>query len=297
MDHRGPHKLNACMLPGIVRDPGNATPRIDAARGLNLDGNDGSGKLPAGTCAHKNYVSDDGRTGIDNQLFTVQGCMPGEQGHKGFLYQYLNEQRRNGSVSILVEVSGIDNEKNDDSVEVTVFYSLDHMAKDAPGKQILPDYTFRLTDKPQYTQYFTRLHGKIVNGVIVTDPVKKLQMNLGLDGELTFYDGRMRLQIMPDGTLKGVAGGYEDWRRIMTMKSNSVAENQFNFECPSLYNALKRNADGMKNPVTGECDGISAAYDIEGVPAFIAPAQPKVAEKPTGRRQVAQVGENGQKAP
>ena len=42
-----------------------------------------------------------------------------------------------------------------------------------------------------------------------------------------------------------------------------------------MYNALKRAADGMQDPVTGECNGISSAYDIEGVPAFIPAAQYK----------------------
>src|SRR5262245_18474918 len=45
----------------------------------------------------------------------------------------------------------------------------------------------------------------------------------------------------------------------------------------------------MKDPVTGECNGISAAYDIEGVPAFIVPVQsqrsPAGAPKTTARAQ------------
>jgi hypothetical protein len=42
-----------------------------------------------------------------------------------------------------------------------------------------------------------------------------------------------------------------------------------------MYNAFKRAADGLKDPVTGECNGVSSAYDIEGIPAFIPPAQQK----------------------
>ena len=273
MDHRGPHKLNACLLPGILKDPGLIYPQTNVARGLNLDGDDGAGSPPPGIRKHRNYVSEDGRTGIDNQLFTIEGCMPGYQGHKGFLMQYSNEQRRNGLLSVLVQISGIDNEQNDNSVDVTLLYSKDPMVKSASGTQILPDATFRLTDNPEFTHYFTRLHGRIVNGVILTDPVKLLQMHLGIDPELNLYDARMRLQIMPDGTLKGVLGGYQDWRKIMMVNANSTAESYYGFQCPAMYNAFKRLADGLRDPVTGEYNGVSSAYDVEGVPAFIPPAQ------------------------
>src|SRR4029453_2261945 len=140
MSRRGPNRLNACLLPGIVPDPGHVSPQTKVALGFNLDGDDGTGRPPAGTCGHKNYVSQDGRTGIDNQLFTVQGCMPGYMGRKGFLLQYANEQMRNGLISILIQVRGIDNQKNDDHVEVLLLYSHDPMAKSADGKQILHDY-------------------------------------------------------------------------------------------------------------------------------------------------------------
>lgn len=273
MDLRGPHKLSATLLPGIVPDPGLVVPQTNLARGLDLDGDDGTGKPPAGIRKHKNYVSEDGRKGIDNQLFTVQGCIKGYMGHKGFLMQYSNEQRRNGLVSMIVQISGIDNDKNDDSVDVAMLYSRDPMAKSADGSRILPDYTFRLTDDVAFTHYFARLHGRIVNGVIVTDPVEQLQFQPGIDALITFYHAAVRLQIEPDGTLKGIVGGYQDWRRLMMINAGSTQELNFGLNAPAMYDALKRYADGLKDPVTGEYLGISSAYDIEGVPAFIPPRQ------------------------
>jgi hypothetical protein len=269
MAHRGPLSLNVGLLPGIVRDPGHVIPQTTIARGLDLDGDDGRGKPPAGVCRHKNYLAEDGRTGIDNQLYTVQGCMPGLQGHKGFLMQYRNEQRRNGLLSIVVVISGIDDDRNDASVDVTIAYSRDPMAKNADGKVILPDYTYRLTDRAEYAHYFTRLLGRIDNGAIVTDRVPQLQMHPGLDPEVTLYDGGLRLVIQPDGSLKGIAAGYEDWRRHMMINANSRSESLYGFQAPGLYNAFKRYADGLKDPETGECHGISAAYDIEGSAAFV----------------------------
>ena len=283
MAHRGPLGLNAGLLPGIVRDPGHVVPQISIARGMDLDGDDGSGRPPAGICRHRNYLSDDGRKGIDNQLFTVQGCVPGYMGHKGFLMQYRNEQRRNGLLSIMVIISGIDNDRDDDSVDVTLAYSRDPMAKSSNGALILHDYTYRLASQPEYTHYFMRLHGRMENGVVTTDPVDRLQIHGGIDALVTLYQGRLRLRIMPDGSLKGIAAGYEDWRRLMMLNTNSRAESLYGYQSPGMYQALKRSADGLKDPETGECRGISAAYDLEGSPAFIPPEDIQKYFTPSGQ--------------
>jgi hypothetical protein len=283
MGYRGPHKLSATMLPGIVPDPGQVEPQLNVARGINLDGDDGKGQPPAGICKHKNYDSEDGRTGIDNQLYTVQGCVGGFQGHKGFVLQFANNQMHDGQMSILIEISGIDDERNDDSVYVTLAYSLDPMTKSASGMQILPDYTFRVTDDPEYAHYFTRVRGRIVNGVLTTEKMKHFWLNLGNVGtprELKLADAQMRLVLQADGTIKGVIGGYQDWRKISSTYISSTSELYHGFQQPAMYNALKRAADGMKDPITGECNGISSAYDIEGVPAFV-DSQPRKSKELT----------------
>lgn len=276
MERRGPERLNATLLPGIVRDPGLITPSIKLARGLDLDGHSGKGRPAAGTCKHENLGSPDGRSGIDNQLFRVFGCVKGHMGHLGFHPQYANEQRRNGMLSVLVRIDGIDDFEQDDEVYVSILYSLDKMTKNADGKLILADYTYRLTDNPEYSFYSFRFPGRIEDGTIVTDRVESMQVNLALDSELTLHDAGMRLQIMEDGSLKGVLGGYQDWRKILMVNGSSTQEVNYGLEVPGIYNALRRYADGMKDPVTGQCNGISSAYDIEGVPAFIPPAQSRL---------------------
>jgi hypothetical protein len=273
---RGPDKLSVCGLPGIVPDPGHVSPQTTIAHGFNLDGDDGTGAPPPTTRKHKNYMSEDGRTGIDNQLFSVDGCIKGFK-RNGLLTMTRNEARRNGLVSMLVEISGIDNEQNDKSVDVTVLYSKDAMAKNAAGNHILPYYTFRVSDDPELTELFARFHGRIVNGVITTDPIKEMTINDGREPRFTLYAPRMRLEIKPDGTLKGVVGGYQDWRVLMNFWASysSGFEAYMGYQCPGAYNAFKRAADGLRDPVTGEFNGISSAYDMEGVPAFIPPEQHK----------------------
>ena len=83
----------------------------------------------------------------------------------------------------------------------------------------------------------------------------------------------MRLELTADGGFKATLGGYRDWREYVAAAffRSSDYENTIGFDTPGMYNAVRRAADGLKDPETGEFDGISAAYEIEGVPAFIPP--------------------------
>jgi hypothetical protein len=85
----------------------------------------------------------------------------------------------------------------------------------------------------------------------------------------------MRFELLADGSLKGVLAGYRDWRAIAAGAASGYSEGLFGYQQPGLYNALKRNADGLKDPATGECNGISVVYEIDGVAAFLAATGPK----------------------
>lgn len=272
-ENRGPNRVNVARLPMAVSDPGLITVRTQLARGFDLDGNDGTGAPPAGICRHKNFVSEDGRKGIDNQLFRVQGCIRAYQGHKGFYQQYQNEQRRNANTSLLVQISGIDDPRNDDRVQVTLVHSRDHMAKSADGQKVLPHYTFRVADDPNLDYYAIRLNARMHNGVITTESVPELRMQAG--SEMNFHQGRLRLEITPEGRLKGIVAGYQDWRRVMALAAGSNQEQLYGMTVPGLYNALRREADGLKDPATGQCTGISSTFDIEGTRAFMSSAPSK----------------------
>lgn len=271
MSFRGPNRLSAVNFPGIVADPGFKEPVSKTAYGLNLDGNDGTGKAPAAICKHKNYTSVDGKvTGVDNQLYTVVGCYSGYRGKKGYRNQTSNARRSDGNVVTLIEISGIDNEANDNDVTVKIIYSDSKPIKDASGKTYLPYSTFKPSDEPQFKYFNKQLKGRIEGGVVITEAVNNFVLNTGLqDPLLEMERAQLRLNILPDENMQGVLAGYIDWHRLMTMNRSSYSENLFGFQAPGLYNSLKRNADGLKNPLTGECDGISAVYEIDAVPAFI----------------------------
>ena len=188
-----------------------------------------------------------------------------------------NELRRAGGLSVLVEISGIDNERNDNDVAVTIYYSADPIKRDGTSKIILSDYTYRVNPNPEYSQDFARFRGKIVDGVLTTEPLKKVTLHEGPATTWSMMDARMRIEFHPDGTMSAVLGGYRDWREFITMAffRGSDYENTIGFQAPGMYNAVRRAADGLKDPVTGEFTGISSAYEMEGIPAFIPPEQQK----------------------
>jgi hypothetical protein len=273
--YRGPDQMNAIMLPGIVPDPGFYEPAVNVVQGFNLDNNDGTGAPPKGIARHANFVSPDGQRGIDNQLFRVLGCVTGWK-HDGFLPLIANEQRRAGSLSVLLEISGINNMKNDNDVTVALVYSRDSTKRDGTSKIVLPDYTFRVTDDPSFTQDFLRFHGKIVNGVLTTDILPKIVVRESTNGiAWSLAKARLRIKFNPDGTISALMGGYRDWREFLAgaFFQQAAYENTVNFQAPAMYDAIRRAADGLQDRYTGEYDGISTAETIEGVPAFIPPGE------------------------
>ena len=88
-----------------------------------------------------------------------------------------------------------------------------------------------------------------------------------------------------DGTAAGLVGGYRDWRDLYTQNvfaqdggQQGVREHE---DHVALYYALRRHADGMFNAKTGRYDGISSAYRMKLVPAFVVDPD-KPMDIPTG---------------
>jgi len=275
---RGPGEMDVTKLPGIVADPGFRKPEVDVVRGFDLDGDDGGGEPPASTRKHRNFISPDGRRGIDNQLFTIIGCISNWR-RTGFQPNLTNEMRRAGGLSMLFVISGIDDERNDSDVDVTVTYSTDPMRRDGASKTILPDFTFRLNPAPEYSKAYARFKSRMENGVIMTNPIDTFLLRESKLSNVTeFRHARLRIELKSDGSMVAVLGGYLDWRSYVhgAFAMGAAYETTIGFPIPGMYNEVRRAADGLKDPVTGEFNGISAAWEFEGVPAFIPQEQERV---------------------
>ena len=271
-EKRGPHRISVSAFPGIVPDnPVQIEPQTTIADGLDLDGNDGTGTPPKGIRKHANFTSPDGRKGIDNQLLRVWGCVTGFRGRRGYINQTPNARRADGNIVTLIEVSDIDDERNDADVEVAFIHAQDKVIRDTSGHLFIPGYSFRPTYDPNYAYYNMRVHGRIKDGVITTDVMPVFKFNPGQGPANDVFQARLRLAPQPDGSVRGLLGGYLDFRN---RGFGGYGEGLFNFQTPAAYYSMRRNADGLYDPASGEYHGLSMAYEIDTVPAFITPLSP-----------------------
>lgn len=269
-DNRGPNCENVFYEPSAVSDPlPFREVKSPIAYGMNLDGTL-DGHATATTCSHQKFQSPNGDIGIDNQFYRVTGCEKAWR-KDGVYDDYSNRveliERLAGRV--LVEVSGVENERNDPSVDVTIYKGKDHLLKDSTS-HIQPWLSQRIDERfPQYVQH---LRGKIIDGVLITEPfdVRLPIIVLSTIGELQLKEMRLRLTLTPSGA-NGLMAGYHDidqWWMFYSRAANNINAG-YAVSPPSKYEALHRLADGRKNPNTGQCTAISAAYQVEFVRAFI----------------------------
>ena len=263
----GHHSHNSCDDPADFQAPVLKTVQGHVANGNPLSG---AGADAPKTCAHETFASPTGEPGIDNQLWRVTGCIrayrPGAD-----IEKYIIGNLHSGEYTILLEVTGMDPSRKDGDVQVGFYSSTDQVSVD-PAGNILPDSSLQVHANPHYHAV---AHGRLVNGVVTTDPVDvhlKFDSQGYLNTEFFIRDARLRLELQPDGSAKGRLAGYYD---LETFYDGMIRQGQENaamnsgFACPAVYVALKKYADGFPDPKTGQCTAISTAFNIAAIPAFV----------------------------
>jgi len=183
---------------------------------------------------------------------------------------------RDGERTLLVVLSGEGADPlNDPHVTVGVYSSNDDIVKDANGAAT-PDMTFRVD--PNHQSVFK---AKITKGVLeqTERPMIHLQISIrGADERsvTNLFQSKIRLETQADGTMKGIVGGYRPWfeqyrESAMHGQTQSAAINETlgRYSLPGYYYSLRRNADGLKDAATGVNQGISTAYHLYLLPAFV----------------------------
>jgi hypothetical protein len=275
---RGPHGEDVCWNPGVVKDPPQKTVQGKKSYGLNLDGTDDGHATPK-TCGHEKFVTPDGGRGIDNQWYRVIGCTYGWRAAGGYTEEMPNGELRDGGHPILVEITGIDDLRNSKTVDIAFYHSTDGMIKDNAGN-ILPNSSYRVAKDYLYTT-----HGSIVDGVLTTVPI---------DIHFPFYahfmhserfikDARLRLDIAADGkSAAGLVAGYYDLDSFWSyMERIGELFTVAHFDCPALYEAVHRLADGYPDPKTGQCTAISADFAVTAVSGYVIHPDAKTAQAAT----------------
>jgi len=277
-----------CAQPTAYQMPPVKEVQSNTAYGVNLDGvttEDDPGT--ATTCAHKKFRTPTGDL-ADNQFFRAFGCTHAFNTNEVYgplLEDIHDSSRKDGEMTILVELTGVTSDRNADTVEVGFYSSPDAMPHDTKGK-VLQRASLSVSDDPRYR---TMAHGRIVDGVLTTDPVDVHfyfnSVSPHKDSEEYFIrSARLRLELHPDGTAKGTMAGYWDIdKAYSTLVAHSfprdlLANASFGYTCPASYAALHKYADGIKDPKTGACTGISTIYDVEATQAFVIHPKQQTAE-------------------
>ena len=256
--------------------------------GINLDGVDSKasdGPAP-GYCAHADFAGMNGEKGVDNQFYRINGCQIQWQStgqNQGF-----EEEMLTGSWGILVRLRGVDDIQNDDDIEVDVFSNADPIML-SPGREPLEYATYSID---QDTAYQAKTKGKIVNGVLTTEPVDMqfhwIVNSIRLDRPIKH--ARFQMTVSKDGVVEGYLGGYEpvedlydymygfrdgkdgsgELAPLRLRAGSAIGKSRVQtYTCEGVYFAMKKYADGDPDPETGECTSISTQYRIKLIPAFV----------------------------
>ena len=250
---------DTCVNPLSYEDPPMPTGQAKISDGLDLDGGDLTGH-----CAHREFTSPNGAKGIDNQLARLTACIKGVRKTDNLKNQNSDDFIRTGSSVTLILIGNVDDARNDDDVTVSIFKSQDGFIKDGAGNP-LPDATLRADPN---AAFHAETKGRIVDGVLATDPV-----NIRIRDDRGDYDlrgARLRIALSADGRAEGMMAGYYDTAAFWeSWSKRSNQQRELGFSCPALHAALHQLADGAKDPKTGRCTAISAAFNITAVQAFV----------------------------
>jgi hypothetical protein len=273
MAFRGKDRANVYINPTSAPDTGLVGVSGAIGEGLNLDDDEKTG-----------FTSPTGEKGIDNNFYKALGCWKTYRGPHRLSSGALNfnDAMRDGAWTMVIVVAGeASDPMNDDHVKVGFYMSKDKMVKDGLGK-IASDYTFRIAPHAKYEGI---LPARTSNGrILSTDPADVMLRDPSYSQDLELLRARIDLEMKPDGSLSGYLGGYRPWEPVYRGWVNArgtVIEVLTWVQLPSVYYALRRNADFSPTGPGGEKTHISFALRIDALPAFVM--------LPDGSKEVASV--------
>jgi hypothetical protein len=270
-----------CTQPDMFDHPMQRTVQSGHAWGLDLDGANKND-----TCRHQEFTTPTGEGGIDNQEYRALGCTlewRGVDGVAGDMEVGTKQFHLSGEWTQVILLKGVDSLQNDPDVTVIYANTPDRPVIDTKG-QWLTGASFTISDAPPRERNV--LHGRIVDGVLTTDTAdiklvstwgQSAQRDLrGPRGKFDYRQARLQLKFQPDGSLTGLMGGYRPiFDPILPVSLGGAGTALVaGIDCSAYLKALKTMADGLRNPKTGQCEGISSAQQIRAIPAFVTDLRP-----------------------
>jgi hypothetical protein len=237
--------------------------------GMNLDGK----------VKPTDFSDENGEQGIDNQMYRATACIKNFRGPSiNPIWWYENEYvRRYVANRFMIEISNVHSLVNDDNVTVKSYRGMDQLLIDAvgddTGQVITPGGTQRIDERwGKFVQATWK--GKIVNGVLITDPADVVLPIMGhreTSSTLLIRGLRFKLKLTPERAT-GVIAGYTDIKSFQRyINQNWPQHYHAAGEMPtiSMFHAVDRLADGYPDPQTGKMTAISSAMDVKFTQVYI----------------------------
>jgi len=265
--------VSAYTYPAAVKDPNLHAMVGTEAYGFNLDDKIGP----------QDFVDPEtNEKGVDDALARAFGCMRpfrGSLAARSTYWAWAWGQLKDSQPAWLITIEGADLTK-DGEVTVTFNRALHYVKSNIDGSP-RADVTYQVDpDKRSHNV----LKGRLVDGqVLIADhPTFRMLQNPMVVNDFQLINTHMRLKLKPDGNLEGIIGGYQPWADIYSGFASGAPAMEICItgDIPGLYYLLKKHADGMPDPKTGQNTAISSAYHIEAVPAFIVSADGKLIAGP-----------------
>ncbi len=231
--------------------------------GMNLDGKVGP----------EDFASPEGEQGIDNQFYRAIACVDSFR-VGGSLYNFENTFLQQYPDSrLLIELTDVDSLANDDDVTVTTYRGMSSLLGGATGKDYLPGGTQRV-DLRWSKDYVFKLKGKIVDGVLTTEPIEWIMVPWAMTANVTafqeFRGMRLKLKVTPERA-EGLMAGYVDVERWHHALNTNLSTHHMSYgrvSSPSVVAALQRLADGYPDEA-GKNAAISASVDLKMVQVYL----------------------------
>ena len=250
----------------------------DGVDGFDLDDFASSGSA-GGQCPHDDFIGPNGEPGIDYNFLRIANNEEKREDGKyvfgGFREGQLvdgviNGATKNGSMTILVQVMGLDDFADDDDVKVRIFASEDSPAL-GTDNSVLTGATLSVHPDPRF--HSREVQGRIEDGVLTAGPIDLLfpiDIMIVRD-EFLVHDAWLRVQLS-DGSFEGIAAGYWDVANIRSIIGVPTTDNgnAANFNIEQFDAAMAEFADGDFDPQSGTCTSISTVFRLRGTQAFLA---------------------------
>jgi len=247
--------------------------------GFNLDDRVSSSDSPAaGECPHDDFTGPEQEPGIDYGFLSIinnpdlrdDGKHVFGGFHEGQLVDgVISGAVKNGSMTILLNIQGLDDAENDDEVTVQIFGSEDSPAL-GTDNAVLSSAT--LSVHPDSRFHTEKVKGSVVDGVLSAGPLNLLfPVDIMIvQDELLIHDSWVRVEL-GENTIVGTVSGYWDVANIRDIIGVPTTDNgnAANFTIEQFEAGMAALADANYDAETGVCTSFSTIFRFHGLKAFI----------------------------